>query len=583
MEALFKLVPFKLLFLGWYVYAFRTILRQSQYTDAHGVVRFIAVLIPINIVLSYLSIGQLYPYGIVFDGLLLLIAAMTTSLVVLAERGRLLFKVAILKLSSIVSLIYLGHFLVVGGALNEDSIFAVLQTNPAEAYEYIFSFISIAAVSAVIIWLLLVINVARKPYQGSSAVDVRKVSILLVISILAVLIMPKERGIFYLPFYVAGKYKKESAEIQKKYQSFSTHPEQQIVVSKEGRGEVYIVVIGESLNKHHMSLYGYERKTTPRLDEMFENGGIHRISKSYSNYPQTTPALTMALMNSNQLKPRSYVNSTGIIAVLKKAGFETAWIGNQPLSTSYDLKVGFIAKAADNVILLQDAKFGTASNNLKRLDGEVLPHIERILKNRNNDKNLAVFVHLAGNHTNYCERYPQDFAEFDANLLDKVYMHVFKGGVGRSLYCYDNSVLYNDYVVSQVIQLAEEYAGDAASGVLYFADHSQDVVRGVGHSTANFSMDMVDSPALVWLSERYKKEKAQYQNFIVNQEELFPNDFVFDSIIGMSGISTDDDRLYCKHCDIFSADYELMLKDAKTMHGKMSYKPPKAIPSHIGG
>ena len=35
--------------------------------------------------------------------------------------------------------------------------------------------------------------------------------------------------------------------------------------TKEAGKELYVVVIGESLNENHMSLYGYHRNTTPLL------------------------------------------------------------------------------------------------------------------------------------------------------------------------------------------------------------------------------------------------------------------------------------------------------------------------------
>ena len=64
---------------------------------------------------------------------------------------------------------------------------------------------------------------------------------------------------------------------------------------KTTKGETYVLVIGESQNKDHMSLHGYSRKTTPWIDEQICRPNWVSFNHAYSNYVQTVPALSLAL------------------------------------------------------------------------------------------------------------------------------------------------------------------------------------------------------------------------------------------------------------------------------------------------
>lgn len=69
-----------------------------------------------------------------------------------------------------------------------------------------------------------------------------------------------------------------------------------------------------------------------------------------------------------------------------------------------------------------------------------------------------------GNHGSYEERYP----------------HAFNRWTGKShIDKYDNSILYNDFVMKQLFSAVKESA--KLSGAVYFSDHADDVDAGLGH------------------------------------------------------------------------------------------------------
>ncbi len=78
----------------------------------------------------------------------------------------------------------------------------------------------------------------------------------------------------------------------------------------------YILIIGESMRKDYMSLYGFPLKTTPFLERVkgtvFEN--------YYSAAPNTQPSLQLTLYRAEKGET---VYTDNIISLAKKAGVKT--------------------------------------------------------------------------------------------------------------------------------------------------------------------------------------------------------------------------------------------------------------------
>ncbi len=474
-------------------------------------------------------------------------------------------------------LTYLSHYQVVGGAMDKDSLIAIFQTNYAEALEYLTSFTSIASVIPLLLSAFFIFWLIRKMNTTDRTTLPAKATLTISSAVILMLVIaPLECGLFTYPIHTFVAYKKDMEQMRERIEHYNEREIDEYSVSKPDSGEVYLVVIGESQNKHHMGIYGYEKDTTPLLDDMKSSSELLVVKNSFSNYPRTIPALSHALTQANQKNGKDYINSVDLIALMNEAGFDTHWIGNQPLSTSYDMALGFIAKEADHVTLTFDAKFTSTNKDAQKPDGILLPHIQKALDERDSSKNLIIFVHLSGNHTDYCKRYPPEYARYEVAASKAFWMHLIRGGPGRSEECYDNSILYNDFIVDSIISQVQNTLGDDGVGaVMYFADHADDIEQG-GHSKANFTFQMVYSPAMMWLSPAYKRNNEQRFNTLLNNiSQYYPNDFIFDTVIGMTGLMVSDNT-YCADCDLFNTAYRLPLIEARTMHGKLAYKPLKA-------
>lgn len=337
--------------------------------------------------------------------------------------------------------------------------------------------------------------------------------------------------------------------------------------SKTSKGETYIVVIGESLNKKHMGLYGYFRDTSPLLSRendllVFEN--------AYSNHTHSTPVFSLSLTEANQYNNKTYYSSLSVMDILKKADFEMFWISNQVQYGVWDNLVTVVAQKADHVQFFNKNVGRTTES--QKFDSVVLKAIEDILA-QNTERNRVIFVHLMGNHSDYCSRFPKTYERFQGKLSKNLYGALSDKNRHKKINCYDNSVLYNDYVVSEILRSVKKKKGTA--GFIYFVDHADDVFSNLGHNSDRFSYSMTAIPFLAWFSKGYQRQYPnRYQTFEDNQNMIFSNDLFYNTLIGLFDIQTDR---YNRSYDLSSSHYNLREKQALVLHGKSQYYHPKNV------
>ena len=111
--------------------------------------------------------------------------------------------------------------------------------------------------------------------------------------------------------------------------------------------------------------------------------------------------------------------------------------------------------------------------------------------------------HLMGSHSDFKKRYPESFKRFinDDYAEKPSNQHLF-------LAEYDNSILYNDYVVHEIMNLFH----DKEAIVFYFSDHGFDVYESssnhIGHAikTDPNSVEIGKKiPFMIYTSPKYKK------------------------------------------------------------------------------
>ena len=432
--------------------------------------------------------------------------------------------------------------------LSVDGVMAVLQTNSAEAVDYIKNRIGSVSVLLVLFyavclaaWVKLAsrVTVVKGSWKRAAGL-----ALFLVLNI--VLAFRTGDNFVTSSFLEAKNYQKNYNEYARQKKIRKKNLSRIMLQNISGKKGIYVLVIGESQNPYRMSAYGYKLKTTPWLDSVKNEPNVLLFQHAYACQVQTVPALTYALTAKNQYNSLKLKQAVSLIDVAKAAGYRTVWLSNQVRYGGWGTPVTVIADEADQRIWINSHQGNTLDTEY--YDGELINRLQDI---RRSDKMLIVF-HFMGNHISYHSRYP---AEFDK----------FKEEGKRSEY--DNSILYNDHVMQQLADKVSRWP--EFQGLLYFSDHGESVEQDKAHNPDTFVFEMAYIPMYMYFSPAYIKENEKtFRTLRAAQTHYFTNDLIFNTMLGIMDIR--GGAFYEAENDLTSAEYNTDVKRFKTLYGKRS-------------
>jgi heptose-I-phosphate ethanolaminephosphotransferase len=450
--------------------------------------------------------------------------------IVLAGISTVCLNVLIFALS--ISLVYFHNS---DAVLSELTFFSIFQTNLEELLDFASQFLELKWI-VLAIFGLAIFNLGIFLQFTSEA---RRLALLMPLSFLLILaasayVHAEDLKLFHLASTAGKKYQFE-LERYRKVNEKRQLKNSSLKASPRGKGETFIVVIGESVNKAHMSLFGYFRETTPNLDQLARNNQLFVFKDSFSTHVHSVESLKLALTETSVRNPEAFFSMPSIIDIANSAGLQTTWISNQVSMGLWDNVISIMANSANNVVRLNKS-IGTQSVS-QMDDSVVLPKLEATL-NAGPNENRLIVIHLMGSHWKYCDRFPESFNRFVELPTEKDFpVGDISKTRAKNINCYDNSILFTDYVVSEIIQQLESLQG--ISGLIYFSDHSDDVLNGKGHDAGRFTFHMANIPVVIWLSKKYREQYLdKIQNLNENISSTIPNDFIFEIALGMMGIET---------------------------------------------
>lgn len=434
----------------------------------------------------------------------------------------LVFMGSSLILSSL-SFVKLSFFQLYGVKISASALFVIFETNASETSEFLENYLNVPIIILFIllfmplIWSLVFKRKKIKQFILEHTVKKAPVKIVLLLAL-----------IFVSGFIIQWKFKNENILLN----SYSSYQEyiktKEILASQLAKNEnnlvsdatnsddeaVYVVIIGESTSTWHMQLYGYERETNPRLQEINEELVV--FNNVITPNVHTILALEKILTFANYENPKPIQNAS-VVQLANAAGFETYWISNQQPVGIHESLSTIIGNASKN-------KYFKATEGYKYTihDETLLPILDQVLKEKKRKK--LIFLHLIGTHVAYYKRYPKEFDVFDNFSrpdLDKK--------ANEYINTYDNATRYNDSIIRAVIDKVKLL--NANSYVAYFSDHGDDVfdeANMAGHNEYLGTKPMYEVPFLVWFSEKYNKSSKLFsQKDVLKQRAYNLEDFMY--------------------------------------------------------
>jgi heptose-I-phosphate ethanolaminephosphotransferase len=280
--------------------------------------------------------------------------------------------------------------------------------------------------------------------------------------------------------------------------------------------ETYVLVIGESARRDHFGLYGYEHPTTPRLSQQ-SNLIVFRDVVTQAAY--TSASVPLLLTRGTVEAPARGERS--VLALFGEIGFDTQWLSTQQREP-YAVAINRCTR---------DAKEQVFAEN--QYDGALVGMLSRALAQGGSKR--FIVIHTMGNHFPYASRRPASYARFVATDS------TWRAELVRD---YDDSVLYTDYVLSELVRTLSETRGVKA--LLYVADHGENLRDDdrnlVGHYMSN-EYDL-PIPMLLWysseLAERWPDKIAAAKRSAAMRVSTRS---VFYTLADLAGAAFDDPSL----------------------------------------
>ncbi|MFA9219274.1 MAG: phosphoethanolamine transferase [Sphingomonadaceae bacterium] len=301
--------------------------------------------------------------------------------------------------------------------------------------------------------------------------------------------------------------------------------------------QVIIMVLGESSRYDRWSLNGYQRDTNPLLKQEANLVTLADVITSVSATRLSVPVIISRKPALQSLKAGFAEKS--FLTAYKEAGFKTYWLSNQISFGQFDTPVSVFAKEAD---VIQFLNLGGFTNN-SNYDQILLAPLQHAMADPAPKK--LIVLHTLGNHWNYSQRYPQEYDHWQPSLkgVDKpVYTDLkIKPQLNNS---YDNSILYTDWFLAQVI--GQLKATNELGALLYVADHGQTLYDNScnlafhGHNT-QYEFHV---PAMVWYSDQYQERYPDKVRALQRHRKArLATENMFHTLLDLADIRYPDERL----------------------------------------
>lgn len=276
------------------------------------------------------------------------------------------------------------------------------------------------------------------------------------------------------------------------------------VVQADGPSTV-VLVLTDSVNRDHMSAFGYPRDTTPQLRAMRDALGSQLLTlpNAWSTEASTLASLR-TIFGFGQTSDASPLH---LLALARAAGYRVWWMSNHD-----DIAIKKThALLADEVEIInrQPGRAGAT------LDEELLDCLDEALREPTQRK--LIVVHLLGVHPHYHLRQPNDWSPFaEQDAIDAQMTRQGRSRWVREMRRdYDEALRYHDGVVAETLRLTRT-AGNSASyrAWMYLSDHGQDVGSSgnrIGHGLGMAAGYKI--PAFIWRSEGHFAQEMSRRPF----------------------------------------------------------------------
>lgn len=324
-----------------------------------------------------------------------------------------------------------------------------------------------------------------------------------------------------------------------------------------------VLVIGESYNKHHSQLYGYDKPTTPRQMAMAADSSLVAFTDVVASWNLTSFVFKHMLSLWAVGEEGEWCDEPLFPEVFRKAGYQVDFLTNQfqpkAKDAVYDFSGGFFLNDPD----FSKRQFDTRNSRTYRYDETLLKAYDALnQKDKSRDsletseiQGRLTILHLMGSHVDYRARYPKQRQYFSPSMYQRPEL---TDKQRRILSEYDNSLRYNDSILWAVTQ---RFA-DKDAVVIYVPDHAEEIFDGkpyiygrmhganIDYRLARNEMEI---PFWIWGSPRYiERHPYGWKAIQAAKDRPLMTDVLPHLLLYLGGIST---PLYHPELNVITPEY----------------------------
>jgi len=332
-----------------------------------------------------------------------------------------------------------------------------------------------------------------------------------------------------------------------------------------------VLVIGESYNKHHSQLYGYNKPTTPLQLQMAADSSLVAFSDVVASWNLTSFVFKHMMSLWTVGDRGEWCDEPLFPEVFRKAGYQVTFLTNQfqpkAKEAVYDFSGGFFLNDPE----FSKRQFDVRNAQTYRFDESLLKAFDG-LKNKP-EKGRLTILHLMGSHVDYRARYPQSRQYFKPAMYNRPEL---SDKQRRILSEYDNSLRYNDSIVWAVTQRFI----DKDAVVIYVPDHAEEIFDGKPYMYGRMhganidyrlARNEMEIPFWIWGSPLYiERHPYGWKAIRAAKDRPMMTDALPHLLLYLAGIAT---PLYRPELNIITPEYNT--RRPRILKGQTDYNTLK--------
>ncbi|MFW1785242.1 phosphoethanolamine transferase [Acinetobacter nosocomialis] len=306
----------------------------------------------------------------------------------------------------------------------------------------------------------------------------------------------------------------------------------QVQQTQKDLPKLMVLVVGETARAESFSLNGYVKNTNPELSKQ-DILNFSQVSSCGTATAVSVPCMFSGMPRADYDEQLAS-HREGLLDIAKRAGYQVTWIDNNSGCKG----------ACDRVEQYQipeDLKQKWCKDG-ECLDGILIDSLKQYLASipKGDKRPRLVVLHQMGSHgPAYYKRAPEGYQPFkptcDTNAIQGC-------SPAELLNSYDNTIVYTDHVLSQMINTLKEVS-NYQTGLWYLSDHGESTgehgmyLHGSPYSIAPSQQTHI--PMIMWFSDGWKQHNLAQVNCLNQQtKQKLSQDNLFPSLLSLLDVQT---------------------------------------------